>query len=198
MRTAVWGTIRAGEIAELLVILLCLAGAAWAVLIAIRMRRGALLPPLVVSQLEHLLSAGEVEKAKELCVERASLRNVLFAGISRIEAGPESAARAAQIAARKETTVLRQRAGWLLLVAILALLVGPLGTAIRLNMVPYYRRADVGTPALAGTAASAVFLCAWWLFRNRAEMLAHEIEMTADDLISRVGADVAGEEQAKT
>ncbi len=187
----------AAPIVMLLVILLSLAGVARIVVLVILMRRGRLLPSLVVSRLQQLLSAGEIEEAKELCIGQSSLCNVLFAGLSRIEEGPESASRAAELAAKKEGVLLRQRVGRLPLVAILALLLGTLGAAIDINLTLYHH-ANFQWLALPGTAAAAVFFCAWWFFRNRAETLAHEIEKTADDLISRVGTDLAGEEQAKT
>ncbi len=194
MRVTGWNTVLAGAAGDLLVVLF-LAGVAWIVVLAILTRRGRLLPSLVVSRLQQLLSAGEIEEAKELCIGQSSLCNVLFAGLSRIEAGPESASRAAGLAAKREGVLLKQRAGWLLLAAILALLLGPLSAAIDLTLS---RRANVQWLWLTDTAAASVFFCAWWLFRDRAERLAVEIEITADDLLSRVGTDLGDEEQAKT
>ncbi len=187
------------------IILLAATGIALALVLAVRERRGALLPSRLVSQLEQALSSGDVdkanvEKAKELCVERSRLRNVLFAGLSRVDAGREAAARAVELAAQKERIALRRSVGWLLLLAIAALLIGAVSTVSEFmwmfDWIAMGRSCNPGDfadscvkafiPSFMGLVAATVLVPAWWLLRSRGETLAHEIEATADDLVSRV------------
>lgn len=206
--------IRAGGYGGYTIIILAAAGAALVLALAVGARRAKLLPPLLVSQLEQALNSGDVDKARELCVRPTRLRNVLFAGLARADAGPEAAARAVHLAAEKERIALRRNAGWLLLLAVLAVLVGAVSTvsgfvgffdrlAVWRGTGPHYNDicdsySKLLIPCLMGLLVAVLLVPAWWLFRDRAEVLAHEIEATADDLVSRVGTDVADDEQAKT
>jgi len=194
------------------IIILAVGGVAAALALAVEGRRASLLPPLLVSQLEQALNSGDVDRARELCVKPTHLRNVLFAGLARLDAGREAAARAVHLAAEKERTGLRRNAGWLLLLAVMAVLIGALSAvssfieafnkaAMLQGSILYRDWTDPCINALRscimGLFVAVVLVPAWWLFRERAEVLAHEIEATVDDLISRVGTDVAGDEEAK-
>jgi biopolymer transport protein ExbB/TolQ len=190
---------------EYAIILLAVAGVALVVAYALTVRRATLIPPLLVSQLEKALNSGDVGAARELCTRATALRNVLFAGLARIDDDPQAAARAAHLATARESLALRRFTGWLLLIAISAALIGALGTVTRLTSLY-----DVLTIAKEGTfwelhskalvasemglLVAIVLFPAWWFFNARAGMLAHEIEMTAEDLISRVkNAPVGGD-----
>lgn len=204
--------IKAGGLGAYVIILIAVAGAALVLALAVGVRRAALLPPLLVSQLEQALNSGDVDRARELCVRATRLRNVLFAGLARVDAGPEAAARAAHLALEKERIALRRNAGWLLLLAVLAVLVGAFSTVN--GFMEFFDKVSLGgsistyaypdsyfkalIPCFMGLLVAVILAPPWWFFRGRAETLAHEIEITADDLISRVGTGVAGEEQAKT
>jgi biopolymer transport protein ExbB len=193
--------IKAGGLPGYVIVLLALAGVALVVAYALMVRRGALLPPLLVSRLEQALNAGEVEGARELCVRATALRNVLFAGLGRLDDGPEAAARAAHLAAERERLALRRFIGCLLLIAVSAVLVGAFGTVSSLlqgfdklalggtysSWDPFDSYAKALVTSYSGLLVAVLLFPAWWFFSARAEKLAHEIEMTAEDLVSRVG-----------
>jgi len=193
--------IKAGGYPGYVIILLALVGVGLVVAYAIIVRRGALLPPLLVSRLEQKLNSGDVEGARELCVRATALRNVLFAGLARIDDGPQAAACAAHLAAERERLALKRYTGWSLLLTIVMVLVGMAGTLglyVKFYTLFVLMRGTVNFPDLCDSYIVAlspgfISLCfalllfpAWWFFSGRARMLAHEIEMTADDLIARV------------
>ena len=193
--------IKAGGPWGYLIILLALVGVALVVAYALIVRRGALLPPQLVSKLEQALNLGDVEGARELCARATALRNVLFAGLGRLDDDPTAAARAAHLAAEGERLALRRFIRWLLLTTILAVLVGALGT-VSAYIETYsflsvlkgsINPSDVWdsycwalTTSYTGLLVAVVLFPAWWFFSARAAMLAHEIEIAAEDLISRV------------
>ncbi len=191
------------------IILLAVAGVALVVAYALTVRRAALIPPLLVSQLEKALNSGDVGTARELCTRATALRNVFFAGLARIDDDPGAAARAAHLATARERLALKRFTGWLLLIAISAALIGALGTVSRFMELydvltiakggPFW---ELHSKALAasgmGLLVAIVLFPAWWFFSARAGMLAHEIEMTAEDLIARVGNAPVAEDQQNT
>jgi biopolymer transport protein ExbB/TolQ len=197
---------------EYAIIFLAVAGVALVVAIALTVRRASLIPPLLVSQLEKALNSGDVGAARELCTRATALRNVLFAGLARVDDDPQAAARAAHLAAEKERLALKRFTGWLLLIAISAALIGALGTVSRfteyydvLAIAKSIRPADTWrlyskavVAGYMGLLVAIVLFPAWWFFSARAGMLAHEIEMTAEDLISRVGSEHVADAQAMT
>ena len=180
------------------VILLALAGIALFVACALKVRRATLVPPFLVSQLEQVLNLGDVEAARELCARATPLRNVLFAGLARLDSGPEAAARVAHLGAERERLALRRLSGWLLLFAVSAALFAALGPAVRLRSV--YDVLSVAPEGSSfwelhskalfssemGLSVAVPLLGAWWFFSARAAMLANELETTAEDLIFRV------------
>ena len=204
--------IKAGGLPGYVIVLLALAGVALVIAYALTVRRGALVPPLLVSQLEKALNSGDVGKARELCVRATALRNVLFAGLARLDAGPEAAARAAHLATEREGLALKRFTGWLLLTTVSAALVGAFGTVNSLlqdfdklalggtysGADPFDSYAKALVTSYSGLLVAVVLFSAWWFFSGRAEKLAHEIEITAEDLVSRVGSNLTCEDQART
>jgi len=203
--------IKSGGTPEYVIILLAFAGIALIVAYAQMVRRGTLLPPLLVSRLEQALYAGDVDAARELCARAAALRNVLFAGLARLDAGPEAAARATHLAAERERLALRRFTGWLLLIAVSAVLIGAFGTVSGLIQIYDFIAVATGswhmsdvwdsyskalTTSYTGLLVAVILVPAWWFFCTRAGVLAHEIEMTAEDLISRVGSEKVTDAQA--
>jgi len=193
--------IKSAGLAGYVIILLSLAGIALVVACAMRIRRGVILPPFLVSDLEQAMNAGDVARARELCARATALRNVLFVGLARLDDGPEAAARGAHLAAEKERLALRRFTGWLLFVAASSVILGALATVgshIRIYTLFTMLKGSINPsdlwegysmaliPAWLGLSVAFPLFPAWWFFSGRAAMLAHEIEMTADDLIARV------------
>jgi len=193
--------IKAGGYPGYVIILLGLIGIGLVVAYAIIVRRGALIPPLFVSKLEQAMNSGDVDTARELCVRATALRNVLFAGLGRLDDGPEVAARAEHLAAERERLALKRFTGWLLLIAVSAALIGAFGSVSCFVWVldkianpasRYHGHDMLESYSMAlirgymGLLVAIPLFPAWWFFSSRAGMLAHEIEMTADDLIGRV------------
>ena len=166
------------------------------------LRREHLLPRELVEELEALLRNGEYEPAADLCAVRSGcLCRVVGAGLATREAGRDYVLRAVALAGRKEGALLRQHVRWLLVIAVVAVLVGLLGTVAGVMRTLEVIAAMDGTaiPAdLADGIAQSLLslvvslvgaiptLCAYVFFRNRAVALSLEVESTATDLLSRI------------
>jgi biopolymer transport protein ExbB len=182
-------------------LILGIVGASLAVVAAVKMRRSALMPPELMDKLDGLLAGGKLDDAKELTAPPSAFRDVIFAGLHRSDVGPASVSRAITLAAENETIAMKQRAGRVMLVAMVIILVGLLGALLDvIRMLNIFAAmegaanpADMAdgvsialVPICWGLALFAALLFAYWLLRDRAVKMGHEMEMCAEELLCRV------------
>ena len=175
-------------------------GFAWAVALAVTLRRESLAPRDVVKELESLLGDGNIEAAEKLCTERpVYVCRVVRAGLPRGDADRDRAARASSRAAASEAGLLKRRAGLLFALTALAILVGLLGTVreliLELNRgAAYeYEAADLAdlvsfslVPFCLSLMTGIPLLVAYWFFHGRATKLAQEIQIAAERLLAHI------------
>ncbi len=185
-------------------LILGMIGASLAVVAAVKMRRSALMPPELMDKLDSLLAGGKLDEAKELCVPPSPFADVVYAGLGRSDLGQDSVFRAITLAAENETIVMKQRAGRVMLIAIVIVPVGVLGALLDVvrtlnifaSMEGAANPADLADgvscalrPICWGLALFAALLLAHWLLRDAAVRRGHEMKMQAEELLCRIHPD---------
>lgn len=164
------------------------------------LRPKTFLVPGAVAQVEEALKSGDIEGAKNICSENpAPVTNILYAGLSRIEADnvdPDAMEKAMEEVSTEELAAPFIWVNYLQTVATLSPMIGLLGTVS--GMIKAFRTiaskgmgqpqllADNISEALITTATGLIvaipaMLC-YFIFKNRFGKLASSISRTVGDI----------------
>ncbi len=168
----------------------------------IKIREKRIIPDSLVNNVRASLDAGKVSDAQEQCGEEpGALSNILSAGFSNLDDGPEAVQDAIGAAADLESEKLLQRVNYLNVVGNLAPMLGLLGTVQGMIMAFATLGTEAGaaknamlavniSQALYTTAAGLIIavpaLGFFSFFRNRATKIILSMEALTMDLMKKV------------
>ena len=172
-----------------------------------KLRRGRVIAPDVVIQVNHWVGQGVVEEAKTLCRRVSTpMTNIVMAGLVSSQSPRPDVRRAMEDAGRHETVYLGRNLNWLGVCATLSPLIGLFGTVS--GMIKVFRVVSIegsGNPsvlsagiseALVTTAAGLLIaipsLLFHYYFSGKIEDLSHEMERNALAVVKLLEEKVGG------
>jgi len=196
-----WDTIAAGKWIGGIIIFLLGVAIALSVEHLITIRRGVIMPPEILADVEECFEKEEYEQAIAVCEEEPTFfTNVVAAGLSRINVGYKQMEEAMAEAGEEAATNLQQKVSYLALIANIAPMLGLLGTVQ--GMIKAFqqiaRSAAAPNPAqLAGDIQLALVttflgltvaipvMCIYHFFKNRVEKIVLEVGAISSELMAR-------------
>jgi biopolymer transport protein ExbB len=165
---------------------------------AITVRPSKIMPQSLVDSVTESMSQGDVLKALNNCEnEPGPMSNILTAGFSHVEEGFETIQEAVAVAADFEGEKLMQRISYISVVAAIAPMLGLLGT-VQGMIAAFASLAKAGVAVIsllaanigqalyttaAGLCIAIPCLCAFALFRNKANRITLRMEAITLELI---------------
>jgi len=193
-------TINAGGLIGYIIIFLLLIAIALVIEHSLTIRRGVIMPPDLLADVEESFEKEEYEQAIAVCEEQPTFfTNVIAAGLSRINAGYTQMEEAMAEAGEEAATHLQQKIGYLALIANIAPMLGLLGTVQ--GMIGAFKKIS-GTAApkpgeLAGQIQLALVttflglvvaipvMCIYQFFKNRVQRIVLEVGAISGELMAR-------------
>jgi biopolymer transport protein ExbB len=194
-----WDIVRASGVIGLTIFLLSVAGLALVIEHAVTIRRGNLLPPEFIAEVEGAIRSGQLARVAEITrSQNNSLAKVLAAGLAELDLGWNSVEKAMEEALAEESARFYRKVEYLSVIGNVAPMLGLLGTVV--GMVMAFRRvAETQGAARAADLAEGIYLAlvttvegllvaipalaAFAVFRNRVDGLMAEVGLCADRLL---------------
>jgi len=198
--TTLFDTINAGGLIGYIIIFLLLVAIALVIEHSLTIRRGVIMPPDLLADVEESFEKEEYEQAIAVCEEQPTFfTNVIAAGLSRINAGYSQMEEAMAEAGEEAATHLQQKIGYLALIANITPMLGLLGTVQ--GMIGAFKKIS-GTAApkpgeLAGEIQLALVttflgllvaipvMCIYQFFKNRVQRIVLEVGAISGELMAR-------------
>ena len=167
----------------------------------ITIRRGVIMPPEILADVEECFEKEEYEQAIAVCEEQPTFfTNVVAAGLSRINVGYKQMEEAMAEAGEEAATNLQQKVSYLALIANIAPMLGLLGTVQ--GMIKAFQQIEASAAApnpseLAGDIQLALVttflgltvaipvMCVYHFFKNRVEKIVLEVGAISSELMAR-------------
>jgi len=166
----------------------------------ITIRRGTIMPPLVLADVEECFEKEEYEQAIAVCEEQPTFfTNVVAAGLSRINAGHKQMEEAMAEAGEEAATQLQQKVSYLSLIANIAPMLGLLGTVA--GMISAFNKIATQTAPNPGELANSIQLalvttflgllaaipvmCVYHFFKNKVQKIILEVGAVSGELMAR-------------
>ena len=167
----------------------------------ITIRRGVIMPPEILADVEECFEKEEYEQAIAVCEEQPTFfTNVVAAGLSRINVGYKQMEEAMREAGEEAATNLQQKVSYLALIANIAPMLGLLGTVQ--GMIRAFQQiagsAAAPNPAelaediqlalvttFLGLTVAIPVMCVYHFFKNRVEKIVLEVGAISSELMAR-------------
>jgi biopolymer transport protein ExbB len=163
-------------------------------------RRGVIMPPELLADVEECFEKEEYERAIALCEEQPTFfTNVMAAGLSRVNAGYKQIEEAMGEAGEEAATHLQQKISYLALIANIAPMLGLLGTVQ--GMIMAFRMIAMSAAPKPAELANAIQLalvttfqglvvaipvmCIYEFFKNRVQKIVLEVGAISGELMAR-------------
>ncbi len=193
-------TIKAGGLIGAIIIVLLIIAIALTIEHFISIRRGVIMPPELLADVEECFEKEEYEQAIALCEEQPTFfTNVISAGLSRINAGYKQMEDAMAEAGEEAATHLQQKIGYLALIANISPMLGLLGTVQ--GMIQAFQKISGDVAPSAGELAGSIQLalvttflglivaipvmCVYQFFKNRVQRIVLEVGAISGELMAR-------------
>jgi biopolymer transport protein ExbB len=193
-------TLQAGGLIGYIILFLLLVAIALVIEHAMTIRRGVIMPPELLADVEECFEKEEYEQAIAVCEEQPTFfTNVIAAGLSRINAGYKQMEEAMAEAGEEAATQLQQKIGYLALIANITPMLGLLGTVA--GMISAFQKiAHTAAPKpgeLAGSIQLALVttflgllvaipvMCVYQFFKNRVQRIVLEVGAISGELMAR-------------
>jgi len=164
-------------------------------------RRGMIMPPELLADVEECFEKEEYEQAIVVCEEQPTFfTNVIAAGLSRINAGYKQMEEAMAEAGEEAATNLQQKISYLSLIANIAPMMGLLGT-VQGMILAFNKIAVAGAAPDPGKLADSIQLalvttflgllvaiptmCVYQFFKNRVQKIVLEVGAISGELMAR-------------
>jgi biopolymer transport protein ExbB len=193
-------TIKAGGLIGGVIIVLLLFAIALVIEHAWTIRRGAIMPPELLADIEEAFDKEEYEQAIAICEEQPTFfTNVIATGLSRVNAGYKQMEEAMAEAGEEAATQLQHKIGYMALIANIAPMLGLLGT-VQGMILAFQQIATTSAPKpaeLAGDIQLALVttflglmvaipvMCVYQFFKNRVEKIVLEVGGISSELMAR-------------
>jgi biopolymer transport protein ExbB len=197
---SLFDTIKAGGLIGAVIIVLLLFAIALAIEHGWTIRRGAIMPPELLADIEEAFDKEEYEQAIAICEEQPTFfSNVIAAGLSRVNAGYTQIEEAMAEAGEEAATQLQQKIGYLALIANIAPMLGLLGT-VQGMILAFQQIATAAAPKPAelandiqlalvttflGLMVAIPVMCVYQFFKNRVEKIVLEVGAISGELMAR-------------
>ncbi|MFW6158487.1 MAG: MotA/TolQ/ExbB proton channel family protein, partial [Planctomycetota bacterium] len=193
--------INAGGFIGYIIIFLFLISVALTIEHALTIRRGVIMPPELLADVEECFEREEYEEAIMVCEEQPTFfSNVVAAGLSRVNAGYKQMEEAMSEAGEEAAVDVQQKISYLALIANIAPMLGLLGTVLGMikafaaisnpNVPP--KPADLaGDIQLAlvttflGLVVAIPVMCVYQFFKNRVQKIVLEVGAISGELMAR-------------
>jgi len=167
----------------------------------ITIRRGVIMPPEILADVEECFEQEEYEQAIAVCEEQPTFfTNVVAAGLSRINAGYKQMEEAMAEAGEEAATNLQHKVSYLALIANITPMLGLLGTVQ--GMISAFSKIEQAGAApdaskLAGSIQLALVttflglltaipvMCIYHFFKNKVEKVVLEVGAISTELMAR-------------
>jgi biopolymer transport protein ExbB len=199
-RMTLFDTINAGGVIGYIVLFLFLVAIALTIEHFLTIRRGAIMPPFLLAEVEEFFEKEEYENAMAVCEEQPTFfTNVIAAGLSRIHAGYKQMEEAMAEAGEEAATHLQQKIGYLALIANIAPMLGLLGTVA--GMIKAFQQIALSAAPKPSELANSIQLalvttflglmvaipvmCVYQFFKNRVQRIVLEVGAISGELMAR-------------
>ncbi len=199
--TTLFDTIAAGGWIGGIIIFLLGVAIALGVEHLITIRRGVIMPPEILADVEECFENEEYEQAIAVCEEQPTFfTNVVAAGLSRINVGYKQMEEAMKEAGEEAATNLQQKVSYLALIANIAPMLGLLGT-VQGMIKAFQVLADAGgspdaskmaddiqlalVTTFLGLIVAIPVMCVYHFFKNRVEKIVLEVGAISSELMAR-------------
>ena len=197
---SLFDTINAGGLIGYVIIFLLLLAIALVIEHGMTIRRGVIMPPDVLADVEECFEKEEYEQAIAVCEEQPTFfTNVIAAGLSRVNAGYKQMEEAMAEAGEEAATHLQQKISYLALIANIAPMLGLLGTVW--GMIQAFQQiATMAAPKPAelahniqlalvttflGLTVAIPVMCFYQFFKNRVQRIVLEVGAISGELMAR-------------
>ncbi len=168
------------------------------------LRKEKLAPPPLVQALHDTISAGNYQEAWEICnANKNYVANVLQAALTRLGRGKDAVQDAISEHGLREATVMRTRNSYLSVIGVISPMIGLLGTVIgMMGAFAVLGQTGLANPRALATSigevllatASGLFIAipafvAYYIFRNRAQMVIVHGDDVVNDLVRDIPFD---------
>ena len=193
-------TITSGGFIGYVIIFLLLIAIALTIEHALTIRRGVIMPPELLADVEECFEKEEYEQAIVVCEEQPTFfTNVIAAGLSRVNAGYKQMEEAMAESGEEAAVDLQQKIGYLALIANIAPMLGLLGT-VQGMINAFNQISDTAAPKaseLAGDIRLALVttflgltvaipvMCIYQFFKNRVQKVVLEVGAISGELMAR-------------
>lgn len=192
--------IDAGGLIGYVIMFLLVVAIALAIEHAITIRRGTIMPPAVLADIEECFEKEEYEQAIAICEEQPTFfTNVIAAGLSRINAGYDQMQEAMAEAGEEAATNLQQKIGYIALITNIAPMLGLLGT-VQGMIIAFQKIAFSAAPkpselanaiqlalvtTFQGLTVAIPIMCVYHYFKNRVQKIVLEVGAVSGELMAR-------------
>lgn len=199
--TTLFDTIAAGGWIGGIIIFLLGVAIALGVEHLITIRRGVIMPPEILADVEECFENEEYEQAIAVCEEQPTFfTNVIAAGLSRINVGYKQMEEAMKEAGEEAATNLQQKVSYLALIANIAPMLGLLGTVQGMIKAFQVLATSGGSPdaskmagdiqlalvtTFLGLIVAIPVMCVYHFFKNRVEKIVLEVGAISSELMAR-------------
>ena len=193
--------IQAGGLIGYIIIFLFLISIALAIEHGLTIRRGVIMPPELLADVEECFEQEEYEEAIMVCEEQPTFfSNVIAAGLSRVNAGYKQMEEAMSEAGEEAAVDLQQKISYLSLIANISPMLGLLGTV--LGMIRAFaaianpdvppKPADLAqniqlalVTTFLGLIVAIPVMCIYQFFKNRVQKIVLEVGAISGELMAR-------------